>query len=134
MEMDTNKPIIFFDGVCGLCNTFVDFVLRHDKKQVFLFAQLKGETFAQLAKQIPQPVPDSVVLLENGNLYFKSEAALKILLRLGGLFRLAAIAYLTPKPVRSYLYDAVARNRYHWFGKKETCRLPSPDERARFLS
>ncbi len=125
------KPIIFFDGVCGLCNKSVDFLIVRDKKQIFLFAPLQGET----AKQKLPPVADmeSVVLLDEKGMHDKSTAALKILIRLGGIWKLSVIFFAVPKFIRDPIYNVIAKNRYKIFGKKESCRLPTPEERVRFL-
>jgi predicted DCC family thiol-disulfide oxidoreductase YuxK len=133
VKPDTAQPIIFFDGVCGLCNSFVDFIIRADKKQQFLFAPLQGKTFKSLTETEKLTFPDSVVLYTKGKFHVKSGAALKIMTCLGGIYLASKICYLLPTFLRDKLYDFVAKNRYRWFGKKETCRLPSPEERARFL-
>ena len=129
----TDRPVLFFDGVCGLCNAAVDFVIARDRHQRFLFAPLQGE----LAKTEVGPEPaggwQTLVLRDGGVTYHRSSAALRIALHLGGVWRLAAVFRLIPAPLRDVVYDWVARNRYRWFGKTETCRLPKPDERARFL-
>ena len=130
--MIPNKPIIFFDGVCGLCNKFVDFLIVRDKKQTFLFAPLQGLT----AKQSLPTIADmeSVLLLDpSGSLCDKSTAAIKILIRLGGIWKLAGIFFVVPKFIRDPVYSVIAKNRYKIFGKKESCRLPTPEERSRFL-
>ena len=131
--IELEKPIIFFDGVCGLCNKFVDFVLSNDTKNSFLFSPLQGETFRQLTQYLPNNFPDSVVLYENGKFYFKSKAALEILKGLGGTYQFFVIGYLVPNFLRNIIYDWVASNRYKWFGKRESCRLPTPEEKAKFL-
>jgi predicted DCC family thiol-disulfide oxidoreductase YuxK len=133
VKPDITKPIIFFDGVCGLCNRFVDFIIKADKRQQFLFAPLQGKTFKLLIESKKLHFPDSVVLYTEEKFDTKSSAALKIISSLGGIYATAKICYLLPKWMRDKLYDYVAKNRYQWFGKKETCRLPNPEERARFL-
>lgn len=135
-------PILFFDGVCGLCNGFVDFVMSRDRKGVFRFATLQGETAARLLSRAgpgdaspegPGEWMRSVVLWQDGEAHRKSEAVFRVFSGLGGIWKLAIAGRLIPAGLRDFLYDGIARNRYRWFGKRETCRMPSPEERARFL-
>lgn len=133
-QLTGDAPVIFFDGVCGLCNTFVDVVLRWDRRGVFRFAPLQGETAARMLRPEDTAQLDSVALQVNGQTYRKSSAVVRMLWRLGWAGGLAGTAlWLVPKPIREWGYDFVAGNRYRWFGKKETCRLPTPSERERFL-
>lgn len=126
--------IIFFDGVCGLCNGFVDFILKIDKHQSFTFSPLQSEYAAQHLE--PEHIKDltSVVYLKNGKKFLKSRAVIEILSDIGGIWKLAVIGKVIPDNLRNKAYDMVAANRYKLFGKKETCRLPTPEERARFLT
>lgn len=131
---DREAPIIFFDGVCGLCNRFVDLMLRADKRGLFRFAPLQGET----AKALLPPLPEeahawSVVYRDEHGTYRESEAVLRVLGRLGGWWGTLAVFRCLPRALRDAVYRLIARNRYRWFGKRETCRLPTPEERARFL-
>lgn len=125
--------VIFFDGVCGLCNGFVDFVMAVDKDQKFRFSPLQSE-FAQ--KNLPPEMTanlDSVVFLKDGKSFRKSQAVIKILEDIGGIWKLAKVGKFLPESILNDAYDIVAQNRYKIFGKKETCRLPTPAERARFI-
>ena len=133
-ELPTS-PIVLFDGVCNLCNTSVDFLIRNDKRGELRFSALQSEVAESLLKNVTKPdrLPDSVMLLENGKLYTRSTAALKIVRHLPGYFKVFYVFIIIPRPVRDLVYDWIARNRYRWYGKKETCRLPSAAERARFL-
>jgi predicted DCC family thiol-disulfide oxidoreductase YuxK len=127
-------PVIFFDGVCGLCNAWIDFVVARDKTRVFRFGPLQGETAREWLNLPPEAAFDSVMLVDSTGIYRKSEAVWRILARLPGPWRLmAGILRVIPGPIRNWGYDFVARHRYRWFGKKETCRLPSADERERFV-
>jgi len=129
----TYDNVIFFDGVCGLCNGFVDFVMAVDKEQKFRFSPLQSE-FAQ--KNLPHEMTanlDSVVFLKEGKTFRKSQAVIKILEEIGGIWKLAKIGKILPETILNETYDIVAQNRYKIFGKKETCRLPTPAERARFI-
>ena len=126
--------VIFFDGYCGLCNGFVDFVMSIDKEEKFKFSPLQSD-FAQ--KNLPPEMTanlDSVVFLQQGKTYRKSKAVIRILEDMGGIWKFATIGKVMPEKLLNSAYDLVAKNRYKLFGKKETCRLPTPAERARFIS
>jgi predicted DCC family thiol-disulfide oxidoreductase YuxK len=126
--------VIFFDGVCGLCNGFVDFIIKIDKEKKFYFSPLQSE-YAQ--KNLPPEFTldlKSVVYKEDDQYYSKSAAVMKVLAELGGIWKLAILGHLLPSSILNWAYDLVAENRYKLFGKKETCRLPTPDERSRFVS
>lgn len=136
LEVGQHKPVILFDGVCNLCNASVDFILRRDRRVRFLFAPLQSEAARERLAAIGAPAPklDSMLLLEDGRLFDRSTAALRIARRLDGLWPLLYALILVPRPVRDYFYDGIARNRYRWFGRRETCRVPTQAERGRFLS
>ncbi len=128
-------PVIIFDGVCHLCNSSVDFVIRKDQQRQFRYTANQMEAGQKILRAHglnPEQI-QSVYLLENGNLYSKSTAALRIARHLGFPWSLAWGLILVPAFLRNLVYDLIARNRYKWFGKKETCRLPTPEERALFL-
>ena len=131
---EDSKPILFFDGVCGLCNRFVDFVLKHDRHGRVCVAPLQGPTAAaSLPEEIVQGL-DTVVLLDGESSYIRSSAIVRIFWKIGGLWSiLGTLLWLIPKPLRDLGYKIVARSRYRLFGKKETCRLPTSAERARFI-
>ena len=139
-EKETNpnplpkEPIVFFDGVCGLCNGFVDFVLKHDTKQSILFSPLQGETAKHILHEQYTTAMNTVVYYKQGKVWIKSSAALMILKDMGGLWRLFFVLMIVPAFIRNFVYDFISRYRYAWFGKKETCRLPSAEERLRFLN
>ncbi|GAA4497540.1 thiol-disulfide oxidoreductase DCC family protein [Hymenobacter ginsengisoli] len=131
---------ILFDGVCNLCNGFVQFVIRHDARGRFRFAALQSELGQALLAAHGQPPtaaspagPDSVILLEGGQLYSHSTAVLRIARQLDGPWRLAAVGRLLPQRWRDAAYRLVARHRYGWFGRQESCLVPTPELRARFL-
>lgn len=142
MDPAQGHPIILFDGECNLCSGTVDFAIRRDIRARFRFAPLQGETAVGLRAAAPEAIipgnPDanplrSVLLWQNGVMYAKSSAGLRLLGGLGGFWRLMALFLLVPRPIRDAVYDWIARNRYRWFGRRETCRVPSPGERERFL-
>lgn len=128
-------PVVIFDGVCNLCNASVDFIIRHDEAGVFKVSANQHETGRKiLAEQGVDPHQvDTVFLYENGTLYRRSTAALRIARRLGFPWNLLYGFIIIPSPIRDAVYKVIAQNRYRWFGKKETCRLPTPEERERFL-
>jgi Uncharacterized protein conserved in bacteria len=135
--MEENKKIILFDGVCNLCNGSVQFVIKRDKKDVFRYVAIQSEVGQQLIKdrRIDTSQVDSIILIEPGVAYFtKSDAALEIAGELGGLWKLTSVFKWIPKSIRDVIYDFVARNRYKWFGKQESCMIPTPELKAKFLS
>ena len=134
--MSDQKSIIFFDGVCNLCNASIDFVIRHDTNDRFLVGALQDELSRRILSnyQVDPNYLDSLVLLENGEIFYRSTAALKIAKKLTGFAPLLYPLILLPKFLRDPVYDWIGRNRYRWYGKKSTCRLPTPEEKAKFLS
>lgn len=128
-----DKQIIFFDGVCNLCNFFVDFVVKRDAEEKFQFAPIQGETGKRTLPEEARMSLRSVVLWNQGQHFERSDAALMILQQLGGLWGAMRVFWVVPRPLRDSLYGLIARYRYLLFGKRETCRLPTPAERARFL-
>lgn len=125
--------IIFFDGVCGLCNGFVDFIMKIDRNSKFSFSALQSE---YASKHLPVEYTrelSTIVVQIDGKNYRKSKAVMMVFKELGGFW--AAISWLgvLPEDFTNHLYDQVARNRYSLFGKKDSCRLPTPEERQRFI-
>lgn len=132
--MTLNHPIVFFDGVCNLCNASVQWLIKRDQKHQFRFAPLQGET-AKVHLKITDEnaTPQSVILFENGKVYQKSSAALRIAVKLGFPWFLAGIFFIIPRFFRDWVYDFIARNRYRWFGKQDACMIPTPELKALFL-
>ena|SRR5665647_61240 len=130
------NPIILFDGVCNLCNSAVQFIIRHDPDRKFLFASLQSEPGQQLLKQYHLPLQqfNSFILLQDEKIFSKSTGALKVARQIKGAWRWVYIFIIIPKFIRDALYTWIAQNRYKWFGKKDTCMIPSPELKARFLS
>ena len=131
-----NSYIIFFDGVCNLCNSSVNYIIKHDKRNTFLFASLQSETGIFLIDKfkINTEKTDSIILhTPDSKLYFKSTAALKIAYLLGFPNNLFSIFLIVPTFIRNYVYDYIAKNRYKWYGKKESCIIPTPELRNKFL-
>lgn len=123
------RKIVFFDGVCHLCNGFVDAIISRDKTHRLLFAPLQGSTAAELLNKEDRIDLDTVVYFEAGKNYYRSSAVLKILIQLGGAYKLLSIAWIIPAPIRDFFYKKIAKNRYAWFGEREFCRLPTPAEK-----
>lgn len=125
--------IVFFDGICGLCNSFVDFLLREDKNDILLFAPLQGDTARSRINNLNSSDLKTVVFQTNERLYTRSDAVIEIYRSIGGIWRLAVLARILPKKFRDMLYDFVSANRIKWFGEKETCRMPTSKERGKLL-
>lgn len=126
-------PVVLFDGVCNLCTGSVKFIIRRDPRGRFRFAALQSDAAARLLGG-EGARPDSIALVESGRVYWKSAAALRIARRLGALWPVLYVFVVVPRPVRDWVYDCVARNRYRWFGKQDSCMVPTAELRARFLS
>lgn len=131
----TASPIILFDGVCNLCNASVDFVIKRDRQELFRFASLQGKAAHALLHehQLPADTINTVILVEGGKVYTRSTAALRITRHLPFPWPLLSLFLVVPLFIRDLVYDVVARNRYRWFGRADTCRVPAPELRARFL-
>ena len=136
MNGETNytqdKPIIFFDGVCNLCESSVLFIIKRDKKKVFLFSQLQSALAKKMISHDKEELK-SVVLLENNKTYSQSTAALRIARQLTGWTKLLWVFIIVPKPIRDMMYNFIANNRYKWFGKKDECLIPTPELKSRFI-
>ena len=136
IDLPKNKKIILFDGVCNLCNTSVQYVIKHDKKDLFRFVALQSETGQRIIKHIGISTSniDSIVLYEPGvAYYYKSNAALEIAKNLGGIFTYGTIFKIIPTSLRDSIYDYVAKNRYKWYGKQDNCMIPTQELKAKFL-
>ncbi len=132
-DQSLSEPvIIFFDGVCNLCNGFVDFLIKRDDKGVFLFASLQGKTAKELLSSKHLETLETVILKVDAKLYMQSSAALIAISKLGGFWRLFELALIIPKPIRDFFYRWVSKNRYKWFGKRQACRIPKAKESKKF--
>jgi len=130
------QHIILFDGVCNLCNSSVNFVLKNEKKPIFRFASIQSETGKELLKWcgLPSDYNQAVVYLENGKVHLGSTAALKIGQEL--TFPWSVLSYtgiIVPRFIRDWAYAQIAKHRYQWFGKRDVCMIPTKDLKARFL-
>jgi len=129
------KPVILFDGVCNLCNASVAFVIRHDPSAYFKFASLQSEAAQKLLKKsdYPNDIPGSFILIEDEKIFKKSTAALRVAKRLRGMIKLIYLFIIVPAFIRDAVYDFIAKRRYKWFGKRDSCMIPSPEINKRFL-
>ncbi|HEX6834833.1 MAG TPA: thiol-disulfide oxidoreductase DCC family protein [Rudaea sp.] len=134
--MSDEAPILVFDGVCVLCSRSVQFVLRHDRARRFRFATVQSSMGAQLMRRVGfDPArPASVLLVEGDRVFVESAAAIRVLSAFGGAWTIAAAAlWIVPRPLRNAVYRLIATRRYRWFGRRETCYLPGPEDAGRFL-
>src|SRR5262245_6045945 len=128
-------PLILFDGVCNLCNASVHWIIERDPRRIFRFASLQSAAGrAALAASGATAAPlESVVLIDRARIYTRSDAAIRIARRLGLPWSAVAVAVLVPRRLRDAGYDWVARNRYGWFGRRESCLRPTPELAGLFL-
>ncbi|HMS33164.1 MAG TPA: thiol-disulfide oxidoreductase DCC family protein [Ignavibacteria bacterium] len=133
--MNTDYKIILFDGVCNLCNSSVNFIIDHDKKNMFRFASLQSDSGQTLLKKfgLNNESFDSIILIDNEKYLTRSSAVLRIVKNFPGFWKLLYIFIIVPPAVRNLLYDIIAENRYKWFGKKDSCRVPTPELKEKFL-
>lgn len=129
-----SHPVVFFDGVCAMCNQTVNMILKLDKSGEFQFAPLQGTTAGELLNVEDVNSLKSIVVIDQSGMHRKSGAICRILFHLGGIWKLMGAAlWLIPFPLRDLGYSLIARYRYRMFGKQESCRLPDPNQRDRFL-
>lgn len=136
-DLPKDKKIILFDGVCNLCDSSVQFVIKHDKKDVFRFVQLQSDLGQKIIRHIGISTSeiDSGILYEPANkYYYKSDVAFRILKDIGGIYKCLFVFSILPKSILDKIYEWVAKNRYKWFGKKESCMIPTPELKAKFLA
>lgn len=135
-NLPQNKKIILFDGICNLCDSTVQFIIKHDKEDVFRFVALQSDLGGKIIKHIglDRSKTDSIILYEPGHAYYyKAEAAFKIANELGGIYSFISLFSILPKWLTNKIYEYIARNRYKWYGKKDECMLPTPEMKAKFL-
>ena len=135
-DFPPNKKIILFDGVCNLCDSSVQFIIKHDKKDVFRFVALQSELGQEILQHIGinSKNIDSIILYEPGiAYYYKSQAAIQISKYLDGFWHLGSVFRIIPTGISNLLYDYIAKNRYKWYGKKESCMIPTPELKIKFL-
>ena len=131
----SQQAVLLFDGVCNLCNGFVQFVVKRDPQGIFKFTSLQSEAGQQLMQDHgfnPDKI-NTVILIKNGKAYSRSDVPLQVVRLFSGLWPLLYIFIIIPKGIRDFIYDWVAKNRYKWFGKKDQCMIPTPELKERFL-
>ena len=126
--------VIYFDGHCNLCNRFVGYLITRDRQHKLKFAPLQGTTAEQRLPREYWERLGTIVYEREGRFLVRSTAAILILAELGGVYKLALVCLVIPRILRDFVYRIIAKNRYLWFGRRDTCRLPSPEERAQFLN
>jgi predicted DCC family thiol-disulfide oxidoreductase YuxK len=133
--MEETKPVILFDGVCNYCNSIVNFIIRQDKQNKFLFAPLQSAIAQQLLRQydLPSSDFDSFVLVDRKKASLRSAAALLVLSKLPWYWKWTQLFWIVPPFLRNAVYNIIARNRYKWFGKKDSCMIPTAEVKAKFL-
>jgi predicted DCC family thiol-disulfide oxidoreductase YuxK len=134
-DAPADGPVVLFDGVCNLCNGFVQFLVPRDPEGTFRFASLQSDVGQELLAERGLPTNDleSLVLIEGDDCYVKSSAVLQIAAHLGGVYGLLPPLRFVPRRVRDQIYDFVAARRYRWFGRKDRCTVPDGDTASRFL-
>ena len=132
---NNEQTVIIFDASCNLCSSLISFIIRHDRTGKFKFASQQSSFAKQKMQQIDSSelMPDSIIYIDQGNFYSRSDAALRIAKKLGGIMTLAYAAYILPRNWRDGLYDYMAKNRYRWFGKREECMLGGKEIQERFI-
>lgn len=136
LAVSAEHPILLFDGVCNLCNRWIQFVIARDPDAIFRFAPLQSDVARTLLSETDYAGEqlDSVVLVEDGTLYTKSDAVIRTARHLGGIYHLLRPTAIVPTRLRNLVYDFVANRRYRWFGKRDACMMPTPDVEERFLA
>lgn len=134
-QLDQNRPIFLFDSVCVLCDSAVQYVLKHELNSDMIFISIQSTKGRELALEhnIDPNNPETFIFFENGNPHFKSDGVIALSRHLGGIVRLIRFGKYIPKPVRDWSYEKVAKNRYKIFGKTDECILPNADSRHRFI-
>lgn len=134
IKLSFEPYMVLYDGECGFCNRSVMFIIRHDKRKIFLFTSLQSETAKELLKPYNvQPSLDSMMLLKNGKCFDRSDAALEITRSLSGAWPLIYAFKIVPRFIRDAVYRWIAKHRYRWYGKHDACALPTPEMASRFL-
>jgi len=132
LDYSQHRPILAFDGVCNLCNSFVHWLIKRDKKRVFRYATIQSSVGKEIS-EIKDTGLDSVVLINNGEVFTHSDVALEATKHIGGLWVVLYVLKIIPKSIRDLIYNWIAKNRYKWFGKKDECMVPSEDVKSLFI-
>jgi predicted DCC family thiol-disulfide oxidoreductase YuxK len=133
--MNEKHAVVLFDGVCNFCNERINFIIRHDKKDYFRFAALQSDIGKKILADhgITMADPDTFILVENGKAYDRTTAALRIVKHLKGLWPALYAFIIVPPFLRDIVYRIIAKNRYKWWGERESCMIPTPEVRKKFL-
>lgn len=131
----TPENLILFDGVCNLCSALVQFIIRHDREAKFRFAAIQSEIGREIFQSRGLDTADlqTFVFIADGKMFLRSDAAIEVVARFGGAWRIFRVFQFVPRIVRDSIYSTIARNRYRWFGRKEVCMVPTPENKERFL-
>ena len=135
-KLPKDKKIILFDGLCNLCDSAVQFIIKHDKKDVFRFVSLQSDIGKEISNYLGMNSEElnSIIVYQPGYAYYyKSEAVFEIAKELGGIYSLSTIFSILPSSITDSIYDYIAENRYKWYGKKESCMIPTPSLKSKFL-
>ena len=133
--MEEPHALLIFDGVCNLCNSSVNFTIRRDVHDYFRFAPYQSDAAQKILREhgFHSAQPESMILVEKGKLFLRSTAALRVVRKLRGAWPLCYVFIIVPPFIRNFFYGVIARNRYRWWGKRETCMVPGPELRKKFL-
>ena len=134
MDSEKGKAIVVFDGVCNFCNSSINFIIKNDRKDVFRFAAFQSEAGEELSKKYHFKFddPDTIILIEDGKVYERSDAVLRVLRHIG-IYKILYLNIIVPRSIRDFFYKLIAKNRYKLFGKKDSCMVPSKEVRNKFL-
>lgn len=134
-EIPSDKKVILFDGVCNFCNFWVNYIIDHDEKDLFRFASLQSEFGQSILSKLNLSTNDfdTFVLIESQKYFIRSTAALKVVKDISGWLKILYPFIILPKIIRDFLYSVIAKNRYKIFGKSETCRVPTEEEKIKFI-
>lgn len=133
-KIDETGTYVLFDGVCNVCNNWVKFIIKRDPKGIFRFASLQSDEGQAILRAHDQKISlDSIVFVQNGKVYTESTAILQIFRKLTGMWKVLSVFRIIPKFIRDAFYHWFAKNRYRWFGQQESCMIPTPEIRQRFL-
>lgn len=127
------RPLFVFDGHCVLCSSGASFIMKHDRTHSVQFASAQSELGKAIYEALAMPIDETYLLIDAAGVHTKSEGYFRLAQILGGWWRIGAIVSLVPRPIRDWIYDQVARNRYRWFGRTEQCRLLTPEQRKRLI-
>lgn len=135
MQKEKKEVIVLFDGVCNMCNGYVNFLIDRDHRKILKFASLQSTVAKENLENfgVDNTYLSSIIVIKNNSVYKNSRAILEIFLSLGGVYKVLYCFIVIPRFIRDFIYKIIAKNRYKWFGVSDTCRMPTDDIRERFL-